>query len=193
MTIKRITRDRRLTPEEKAKYDTVRQQVAEELPALATRHHQRMAGVPRLEELLKQLKGAQVEIDPRFPPMDASSAVFPTVRVVGADIVLAYHLPGCEDSAVVRFQGASSWCYGGPNDEGLARSGALTHGICFYEFHAVTDQPTGATRWLATFHDGLIEVVAQNVEIIAALVPGCRPWEALDKLLGQGRNEVLDE
>jgi superfamily II DNA or RNA helicase len=41
--MKRITRDRRLTPEEAAKYNKIREQVAQELPDLIARHHQRMA------------------------------------------------------------------------------------------------------------------------------------------------------
>ena len=41
--MKRITRDRRLTPEEVAKYDKIREQIAEELPELVARHHARMA------------------------------------------------------------------------------------------------------------------------------------------------------
>jgi hypothetical protein len=40
--MKRITRTRRLLPEEAAKYKTIREQVAAELPELIARHHQRM-------------------------------------------------------------------------------------------------------------------------------------------------------
>jgi DNA-binding XRE family transcriptional regulator len=57
--MKRITRDRRLTPEEAAKYKAVREQVAEELPDLIARHHERMATVGQLQELLAQLKAAR--------------------------------------------------------------------------------------------------------------------------------------
>lgn len=41
--MKRIVRDRRLTPEEAAKYGKIREQVAQELPDLIARHEQRMA------------------------------------------------------------------------------------------------------------------------------------------------------
>ncbi len=41
--MKRITRDRRLTPEEAAKYKAIREQVAEELPDLIARHDERLA------------------------------------------------------------------------------------------------------------------------------------------------------
>lgn len=53
--MKRITRDRRLTPEEAAKYKTIRQQIAEELPDLIARHHERIASDDQLEDLLKDL------------------------------------------------------------------------------------------------------------------------------------------
>jgi DNA-binding XRE family transcriptional regulator len=57
--MKRVTRDRRLTPEEAAKYRLIRQQLAEELPELVARHHERMAALDQLDELLKQLKTAR--------------------------------------------------------------------------------------------------------------------------------------
>jgi DNA-binding phage protein len=57
--MKRITRNRQLTPEEAAKYRTVREQVAEELPDLIAHHHERMAGRDHLHELLQQLKAAR--------------------------------------------------------------------------------------------------------------------------------------
>ena len=57
--MKRIIRDRRLTPEEAAKYKAIREQVAEELPDLIARHHERMATLDQLQELLRQLKAAR--------------------------------------------------------------------------------------------------------------------------------------
>jgi ribosome-binding protein aMBF1 (putative translation factor) len=57
--MKRITRDRRLTPDEATKYKAVREQVAAELSDLITRHHERMAALDRLQELLDQLKSAR--------------------------------------------------------------------------------------------------------------------------------------
>ena len=57
--MKRITRDRRLTPEEAAKYRKVREQVSEELPELVARHHERTAKLDQLDELLVQLKAAR--------------------------------------------------------------------------------------------------------------------------------------
>jgi predicted transcriptional regulator len=57
--LKRITRDRPLTPEEAAKYKAIREHVAGELPDLIARHHERMAALDQLGELLKQLKAAR--------------------------------------------------------------------------------------------------------------------------------------
>ena len=57
--MKRITRNRKLTPEEAAKYRAIREQVAEELPDLIVRHHERMVSLDQLQELLMQLKAAR--------------------------------------------------------------------------------------------------------------------------------------
>ena len=57
--MKRITRDRRLTAEEAAKYKAVREQVAAELPDLIARHQERMASLDQLDDLLMQLKAAR--------------------------------------------------------------------------------------------------------------------------------------
>src|SRR5947208_1452870 len=57
--MKRITRDRRRTPDEAAKYKAVREQVAAELPDLIARHHERMATLDQLRDLLTQLKAAR--------------------------------------------------------------------------------------------------------------------------------------
>jgi DNA-binding XRE family transcriptional regulator len=61
MTIRRITRDRRLSRAEASKYREVRERIGEELPELIARHHERMATFEELEGLLKQLKTAREE------------------------------------------------------------------------------------------------------------------------------------
>ena len=60
MTMNRIKRDRPLTPEQAAKYNTIREQVAEELPELIARHRERAALDP-LHDLLQHLKAAREE------------------------------------------------------------------------------------------------------------------------------------
>ena len=57
--MKRITRNRRLTAEEAAKYKAIREQVAQELPDLIARHHARMATLDHLQELVVQLRAAR--------------------------------------------------------------------------------------------------------------------------------------
>jgi DNA-binding XRE family transcriptional regulator len=61
MTIRRITRDRKLTPDEAAKYRKVREQVAAELPERVARHHERTEALEMIESLLPQLKAAREE------------------------------------------------------------------------------------------------------------------------------------
>lgn len=59
--MKRIVRDRHLTPEEAAKYRAVREQVAGELPDLIARHHERIASRDDLQAILAQLKAVREE------------------------------------------------------------------------------------------------------------------------------------
>jgi DNA-binding XRE family transcriptional regulator len=61
MTIRRITRDRRLTPKEAETYRGVREQIVGELPDLITRHQERMTALDELERLFQQLKAAREE------------------------------------------------------------------------------------------------------------------------------------
>jgi len=61
MNTRRIYRDRRLTPEEAAKYRQVREQVADELPELLARHQDRVAAYDQFAELLRQLRKAREE------------------------------------------------------------------------------------------------------------------------------------
>jgi len=59
--MKRIVRNRKVTPEEAAKYKQIRDQVAAELPDLIARHHERMADLDQVDELVKQLRAAREE------------------------------------------------------------------------------------------------------------------------------------
>ncbi len=61
MSLRRITRARHLSPEEAAKYREVREQVAEELPELITRHHERLVALDQVTDLVQQLKTAREE------------------------------------------------------------------------------------------------------------------------------------
>lgn len=57
--MKRITRDRRLTSDEAARYNAARTQISGELPDLIERHDERMAARDELHALLQQLKAAR--------------------------------------------------------------------------------------------------------------------------------------
>jgi len=57
--MKRITRTGRLTSDEAANYNAVREQVAAELPELVARHHERMTSLDQLDQLFAQLKAAR--------------------------------------------------------------------------------------------------------------------------------------
>jgi DNA-binding XRE family transcriptional regulator len=61
MTLQRIHRNRPLSSEEAAKYRDIRKQVAEELPELIERHHERLVALDELAELVQQLKAAREE------------------------------------------------------------------------------------------------------------------------------------
>jgi hypothetical protein len=52
--MKRISRGRRLTPEEADKYRAVRDPLADELPDLIARHQSRMAALDELQQLFGQ-------------------------------------------------------------------------------------------------------------------------------------------
>jgi DNA-binding XRE family transcriptional regulator len=55
----RINRDRRLTPEEAAKYNAIRKDIDAELPDLVSRHHQRTVLLDEFDELFAQLRAAR--------------------------------------------------------------------------------------------------------------------------------------
>lgn len=98
--------------------------------------------------------------------MDASSAAYPTARVVDESLIVAYHLPGCDTSAVIRFNGVKDWAYGYPNDEGLHEHPLWGKGLTFYAFHEVQPPEGDVIQWIGTFHDGTLTVRAKSVEVI---------------------------
>lgn len=57
--MKRITRDRKLTPDEAASVRAVRAKIREELPELTRRHEERTDALDRLRDLLMRLKAAR--------------------------------------------------------------------------------------------------------------------------------------
>lgn len=59
MSMRRITRERRLSAEEAAKYRKVREHIERELPDLISRHHDRVAAREQLATVLTELKAAR--------------------------------------------------------------------------------------------------------------------------------------
>jgi ribosome-binding protein aMBF1 (putative translation factor) len=59
MTMRRITRNRLLTPDEAELYRRIRRQIAEEKDELLARHRERQAALDDLAEVVKQLKAAR--------------------------------------------------------------------------------------------------------------------------------------
>ena len=144
-------------------------------------------------ELRPSVEFSRLARDDAFPLMDTSSAVCATARLGDKTLTLAYFLPGCDDSAVVRFSAVKAWFYGAPNDERLYEHALWNKGLDFYEFHQMhpqrEDQPRG---WLASFHNGTFEIAANGVEIVSPRLVGVCPLGALNRLLGPGENLDLD-
>ena len=57
--MKRIIRQQRLTVEEAAKYQAIREQVEKEMPELLARHYERIAALDKVEDVVKQLRAAR--------------------------------------------------------------------------------------------------------------------------------------
>jgi hypothetical protein len=130
--------------------------------------------------------------DSVFPLMDSSSAVEPTVRLAESSLALAYFLPECQDSAVVQFIGLERWYFGTPSDERLNEHPLWNKGLEFYEFHQMQPQRKGQpSGWLASFHDGTLEVLAIAVQVRSPRLSGGSPASALNQLLGPGDNLTL--
>ena len=59
MTMKRVTREQRLSSEEAGKHNAIREQVSEELPDLVARHLERVKAIDQLQAVLSALKTAR--------------------------------------------------------------------------------------------------------------------------------------
>lgn len=114
----------------------------------------------------------------------------PTVSENGNALALAYHLPGCHDSAVVRFSGVTAWCYGAPSDERLSAHPLWGRGLEFYQFHRAGHGARSC--WIGTFHDGTFEVSAADVSVLSMRVEGASPDTALRSIIGQAPCVSLD-
>jgi DNA-binding XRE family transcriptional regulator len=59
MTMRRVSRNRRLSAEEVEKYRKIRKDIAQELPELVARHQERMVAREQLDQVFEQLKCAR--------------------------------------------------------------------------------------------------------------------------------------
>lgn len=125
-----------------------------------------------------------VLVNDTLPKMSTSSAVYPTARVVGESLVIAYFLWASDNSAVIRFNGVKDWGYGYPNDEGLTEHPLWNKGLTSYEFHEVRPAEGDVCQWIGTFHDGTLTVRAKSVEVIDEQVE-LEPWTAIDARLAE--------
>ena len=134
-----------------------------------------------------------VQVERSLPAMDASSAVFPTVREIANSLVLAYYLaPDCDKSALVQFDEVGIWTYGYPNDEGLHQHPLYRNGLKYYEFHRIDSNDDYPFNWIATFHDGTLSLQASDVRVLEQSM-ALSPWELIDYQFGVGENRILDE
>lgn len=90
------------------------------------------------------------------------------MRLDGDDLWLAY-LIGGDDSgyAVLRFEQVDHYSFGPPNDERLHLHPLWSQGLSFYEFHRINDAPPSKVHWVATFHDGTLDVIATTCRVVA--------------------------
>ena len=120
-----------------------------------------------------------IVVDEALPKMTASSAGL-ALRRDGDTLWLAYLLAGDESGyAVVRFDGVDRHTFGPPNDERLHHHPLWNQGLNFYQFHRVADAPPGKTHWIATFHDGTLDVFASICRVVAAEVNAVNEEAAL--------------
>jgi hypothetical protein len=94
---------------------------------------------------------------------------------------------------VVLFENVQAWRYGYPNDEGLAEHPLWGQGLTFYNFHSIPSSFAKTATCIATFHDGTFQISADCARVAVQRHSNVRPWEALQALLGEGNNRILDD
>ena len=133
------------------------------------------------------------------PPME-TGAPLPATRIIGDRLLVAYvcnnlEFPGWNSgaqadhpgfsvySAVLEFRGVSSFSLGPPNDERLFEHPLYGAGLEFYQFHEV-ESVAGQrpSRWVVTFHDETLEVVADSAKVLHARIDGEDTHGILDAL-----------
>ena len=120
-----------------------------------------------------------VAVDDALPEMTVSSVGI-ALRRDAESLWLAYLMGGDDRGcAVVRFDGVEQHSFGPPNDERLHLHPLWGRGLRFYAFHQVADAPSGKIHWIATFHDGALNVVATCCCVMATEVDAADAEAAL--------------
>jgi hypothetical protein len=132
-------------------------------------------------------------------PMETGSPE-PVARREGETLWIAYrardpNFPGWEDAAcldylertgscecfgVLRFDGVVRQHLGSPNEDRLSEHPLWGHGLDYYSFHRVEDE-SGLARWIVTFHDETLDVVARRAWA-SQLVMASNALEAIEKV-----------
>jgi hypothetical protein len=109
-----------------------------------------------------------------------TGAPMPAIERAGDSLVVAYICRSPlqpDNSAVVRFDGVSWVHFGPPSDERLSEHPLYKFGLSFYAFWEAFDSPkvpVGSSQhhWIATFHDEILEIVADTASVQAKIVRG---------------------
>jgi len=118
-----------------------------------------------------------------------TAAPHPVVERAGDLLWLAYRTHRGDNFAVLRFSSVRDFTLADPNDERLDTHPLFGAGLQFYAFHEVHDTSIapGLRRWIATFHDGTLDVTAKSAEILVRAVQAPTTAHALAAVRGPGR------
>ncbi len=87
---------------------------------------------------------------------------------------------GVEAFGVLSFEGVAQQHLGPPNEDGLREHPLWGKGLEYYQFHRL-EGDQGSTRWIVTFHDETLDVVA-GTAMASALVFAANAIEAIEKV-----------
>ena len=119
------------------------------------------------------------------PRMDVGA---PQPFLVTSDGVawVAYRTDRGDHFAVVRFRDVQRLTFGEPNDERLNKHPLWPSGLQFYTFHVVTVpelEREGLRRWVVTFHDDTLDVVAREADVVVRAIQAADARRALGMVL----------
>ena len=107
------------------------------------------------------------------PPKMDIGASQPSTKVLDDALLVAYRTARGDHFAVVRFSGVQTWSLGPPNDECTNTHPLWVDGLEFYTWHEVREPTTagrGLRRWVATFHDDTLDVVAKEGAVLVRAI-----------------------